>query len=241
MRRQSEKTFEKVGLVIMIMFWVCALVALSEAARADELKPAPQPQQQVAAPQKAAQKKSAPVRKTVVAPRTPAQAQPQSSDQEQVTLTRFILVSISDRQLALVDNGQVVKLYKVAVGKDGTPSPEGSFSVVKRTENPAYFHEGKVIPPGKDNPVGTRWIGLSMKGYGIHGTNAPRSIGKAASHGCIRMSRKDVEELFALIKIGDTVEIRNGGEELVAQVFHPETLVAGNSDETPSSADAGQE
>jgi lipoprotein-anchoring transpeptidase ErfK/SrfK len=239
MRRQSEKTFEKLGLVIMIMFWVFALVALSEAARAGELKPATQ-QQQVAAPQKATQKKNSAIRKASLTAKNPAQAHTQSSDQEQITLTRFVLVSVADRQLALIDNGEVVKLYKVAVGKDSTPSPEGSFSVVKRTENPTYFHEGKVIPPGKDNPVGTRWIGLSMKGYGIHGTNAPRSIGKAASHGCIRMSKKDVEELFTLIKVGDTVVIRNGGDELVAQVFHPETLVANNSDETPS-ADAGQE
>ena len=64
-----------------------------------------------------------------------------------------------------------------------------------------------VIPPGKANPLGTRWIGLSRKGYGIHGTNNPRSIGRRASHGCIRMRNRDVEELFEMVAVGDRVEI----------------------------------
>ena len=51
-------------------------------------------------------------------------------------------------------------------------------------------------------------MGLDTKGYGIHGTNAPKSIGKAASHGCIRMAKRDLEELFSMVKAGDAVEIR---------------------------------
>jgi lipoprotein-anchoring transpeptidase ErfK/SrfK len=105
------------------------------------------------------------------------------------------------------------------VGKASTPSPEGEFTVITRTEDPTYYHEGKVIPPGKNNPLGTRWMGLNLKGYGIHGTNAPKSIGKAASHGCIRMAKKDLEELFTLVKVGDGVTIRGERDELVAQVF----------------------
>jgi lipoprotein-anchoring transpeptidase ErfK/SrfK len=64
-----------------------------------------------------------------------------------------------------------------------------------------------VVPPGKWNPLGTRWLGLSRKGYGIHGTNAPKSIGKAASHGCIRLRNSDIEELFDLVSVGDAVEL----------------------------------
>src|SRR3954469_20246250 len=100
---------------------------------------------------------------------------------------RQVLVSIPDRQLALIEDGRVLKIYSVAVGADVSPSPEGDFTVVTRLENPTYYKPGTVIPAGKDNPLGTRWMGLSKKGFGIHGTNLPASIGKAASHGCIRM------------------------------------------------------
>jgi hypothetical protein len=88
-----------------------------------------------------------------------------------------------------------------------------------RVENPTYYHEGQVILPGPANPVGTRWIGLDKKGYGIHGTNLPRSIGKAASHGCIRMRRRDLEELFAQVRGGDQVEIVGERNDETAAIF----------------------
>jgi hypothetical protein len=80
-----------------------------------------------------------------------------------------------------------------------------------------------VIPAGKDNPVGTRWVGLTLKGYGIHGTNAPGSIGRAASHGCIRLRNRDVERLFTMLRIGDRVQIRGERDEQVARVFGGQT------------------
>jgi lipoprotein-anchoring transpeptidase ErfK/SrfK len=86
-----------------------------------------------------------------------------------------------------------------------------------------------VIPAGKDNPVGTRWLGLSQKGYGIHGTNVPRSIGRAASHGCIRLRNRDMERLFSMLRIGDVVQIRGERDEQVAEIFGTkggETVVA---------------
>jgi len=76
-----------------------------------------------------------------------------------------------------------------------------------------------VIPPGPENPVGNRWMGLSVAGYGIHGTNAPRSIGKAVSHGCIRMGQRDLDKLFAQVKVGDTVEIVAERNEETAAIF----------------------
>jgi hypothetical protein len=76
-----------------------------------------------------------------------------------------------------------------------------------------------VVPPGPHNPLGTRWMGLSEKGYGIHGTNVSRSIGKAASHGCIRMAQPDLEELFSQTRVGDTVLILGERDELTAQIF----------------------
>jgi len=67
--------------------------------------------------------------------------------------------------------------------------------------------------------VGTRWIGLNQKGYGIHGTNAPKSVGHAASHGCIRLRNRDVERLFTMLRVGDAVEIHGERDEQVAEVF----------------------
>jgi len=132
---------------------------------------------------------------------------------------RRILVSIPDRKLALLQDGKVVRLYRVAVGKRTTPSPVGEFQIVARVSNPTYFHKGVVIPPGRNNPVGTRWMGLSVKRYGIHGTNQPNSIGKAASSGCIRMGKQDLEELFTLVEVGDTVQIRSERDEQIAAIF----------------------
>ena len=120
---------------------------------------------------------------------------------------RRIIVSIPDRKLALLEDGRILKIYPVAVGASVSPSPTGEFKVINRVVGPAYYHEGKVTKPGKNNPLGNRWMGLSKKSYGIHGTNVPASIGKAASHGCIRMGKRDVEELFELVRVGDTVEI----------------------------------
>jgi len=131
----------------------------------------------------------------------------------------FVLVSIPDRKLALLEDGNVVRIYRVAVGKASTPSPTGTFKVVNRVTNPTYYHKGQVVAAGKGNPVGTRWMGLSAKGYGIHGTNQPNSIGKAASTGCIRMGKRDLEELFELVTVGDPVEIRGERDEQVAQIF----------------------
>jgi L,D-transpeptidase ErfK/SrfK len=137
----------------------------------------------------------------------------------QVNDRRLLLISLPDRQLALIEDGQVKKVYSVAVGKETTPSPTGSFRIVARLTDPTYYHEGKVIAPGPGNPLGNRWMGLDRKGYGIHGTNAPHSIGKSASHGCIRMAKRDLEELFAMVKVGDTVEIRGERDAETAAVF----------------------
>jgi lipoprotein-anchoring transpeptidase ErfK/SrfK len=132
---------------------------------------------------------------------------------------RTIVVSLEDRKLALIENGQVKKVYPVAVGKPSTPSPVGTFTIERRIVNPTYHHNGKTVPPGPGNPVGTRWMGLSIQGYGIHGTNEPRSIGKAASHGCIRMAKADLEEFFELVAVGDTVELVGKRNEETAQLF----------------------
>jgi hypothetical protein len=132
---------------------------------------------------------------------------------------RLIVVSLEDRKLALLEDGQVKKVYPVAVGKPSSPSPEGTFTIERRVANPTYKHNGKVVPPGPGNPVGSRWMGLSIHGYGIHGTNEPRSIGKASSHGCIRMAKADLEELYPQLHVGDTVVLIGQRNAQTARLF----------------------
>jgi L,D-transpeptidase ErfK/SrfK len=147
----------------------------------------------------------------------PSSAQTASPSSDRVR--RIVLVSIPDRKLAVIDEGNIVATFSVAVGAAVSPSPTGEFQIVSRVANPTYYRPGTVIPSGKDNPVGTRWVGLSQKGYGIHGTNAPRSVGHAASHGCIRLRNRDMERLFTMVRVGDVVEIHGERDERVAQVL----------------------
>jgi len=158
---------------------------------------------------------------------------------------RQIVISIADRQLAVVENGQVLKMYTIAVGSQRTPSPDGDFVIINHAKDPTYRHADKEIAPGKDNPLGTRWMGLSLKGYGIHGTNVQNSIGKAASHGCFRMRKQDVEELYTMVQVGDTVMVRRERDPMIAKVFAAPTsaqpavtlaAAATNSEVAPAAA-----
>jgi lipoprotein-anchoring transpeptidase ErfK/SrfK len=139
---------------------------------------------------------------------------------------REIIVSLEDHKLALLENGEVKKLYTVAVGKPSTPSPDGTFTIQRRVKNPTYHHDGKTVPPGPNNPVGTRWMGLSKSGYGIHGTNEPKSIGRAASHGCIRMAKADLEEFYEMVALGDTVRLVPRRDDETARLFGPAEMTA---------------
>jgi lipoprotein-anchoring transpeptidase ErfK/SrfK len=105
-----------------------------------------------------------------------------------------IVIRTKERKLELYRAGTLVKTYPVAVGKPWTPTPKGNFIVINKAVNPG-------------GPFGSRWMGISSPHIGIHGTNNPASIGKAASNGCIRMQNKDVEEVFKLIGIGTPVKI----------------------------------
>src|SRR5215475_11494069 len=139
---------------------------------------------------------------------------------------RQVVVSVPDRKLVVMENGAVLRVFSVAVGADVSPSPTGTFEIVTRLTDPSYYHAGVVIPAAADNPLGPRWVGLSKKGYGIHGTNMPGSIGKAASHGCIRMRNRDIVQFFAMVSVGDTVEIHGQRDEEIAEIF------GGEADET---------
>jgi lipoprotein-anchoring transpeptidase ErfK/SrfK len=142
----------------------------------------------------------------------------------------MVLVSIPDRKLAVIEDGRVLAYFPVAVGAAVSPSPLGEFEIVRRVANPTYYHDGVMIPAGSDNPVGTRWMALNVKGYGIHGTNMPRSIGHASSHGCIRLRNRDVEKLYAMLRVGDIVRIQAERNQEIATVFggSPEVVAVVN-------------
>ena len=133
--------------------------------------------------------------------------------------TRRVIVSIPDRKLAVVEDNQILDMFSVAVGAPSTPSPIGTFTIVNRIPHPTYYHPGRVVKPGPRNPLGTRWLGLSRKGYGIHGTDQPNSIGYAQSTGCIRLRNADVERLFERVRAGDVVELHAERSPEFAQLF----------------------
>ena len=116
--------------------------------------------------------------------------------------------------LTLWDGTKRVRRFRVATGRSQYPTPSGIFAVVDMQQNPWWrppssdWARGlKPIPPGPGNPLGTRWMGLSAPGVGIHGTPDAASIGYSASHGCIRMPIPDAEWLFTRVRIGTPVAI----------------------------------
>lgn len=130
---------------------------------------------------------------------------------------KWITINRTKRILTLYNYKTVVKKYPVAIGKDTTATPQGKFKIVVKARNPMWTGGGFAEPVqggSPQNPLGYRWIGLSLgKGYkyGIHGNNSPYSIGRDVSRGCIRMINSDVNELYEIVKKGTTVWI--GDEE----------------------------
>jgi len=117
-----------------------------------------------------------------------------------------IYVDISLCRATLFVEGEPVKTWPVAVGKPSTPSPPGAYKIIRLKEDPIWSWEGRRYPPGDpDNGLGTRWVGINLPTYGMHGTNEPDSIGSAVSHGCVRSSNADIEEVFEHLSLGDTV------------------------------------
>jgi len=109
-----------------------------------------------------------------------------------------IVVEKSKFTLTVYMGDKYFKSYRVGLGKQDS-TPEGTYKVEDKIKNPDWFRPGKVVRFGDPgNPLGTRWIKFS-KGYGIHGTSEPETIGVQASEGCVRMLNKEVEELFDLI------------------------------------------
>lgn len=118
---------------------------------------------------------------------------------------------------------QVVKTYPIGIGRVGWETPLGAASVVAKAVNPSWYVPASVrrehaemgnplpsvVPPGPDNPLGTRVLKLDMPGYLIHGTNQPYGVGMRVSHGCVRLYPENIEFLYELVAVGEPVLIIN--------------------------------
>jgi lipoprotein-anchoring transpeptidase ErfK/SrfK len=132
-------------------------------------------------------------------------------------LGKTIIIRVSQNKLYLYDGLKLEKKYSVATGQlDQYPTPMGHWEIVNKRINPTWVNPAKdtwgkdepdFIPPGPDNPLGTRALDLNAPGIRIHGTPADSSIGSYASHGCIRMHIPESEELFGLVDVGTPVII----------------------------------
>jgi L,D-transpeptidase ErfK/SrfK len=128
-----------------------------------------------------------------------------------------ILVNLPQRMLFYYKDGKLVTSYPVAVGKPDWETPTGSFSVISKHKNPAWVvpkdiqdemeEEGREVQtrvePGPNNPLGNYWIGTSIRGIGIHATNAPASIYSYHTHGCVRLDPDNIKDLFRRVSKGE--------------------------------------
>ena len=130
------------------------------------------------------------------------------------TFGPVIVIRRGSNRLYLYRGMRFWRLFAVATGQNTYPTPLGRFQIVVKWRNPWWYPPDspwaagqKPVPPGPDNPLGTRWMGLSAPGVGIHGTPNDGSIGYLVSHGCIRMHIAEAEWLFVRVRIGTPVYI----------------------------------
>lgn len=132
-------------------------------------------------------------------------------------VTRIIADKARKQVRAYDANGKLVAAYPATIGSSDTPSPSGDVTIERVALNPGYTYNPKInfkqgdndqvlqVPPGPNGPVGTVWIALSKPTYGIHGTPEPSAIGKTQSHGCVRLTNWDAEELAGMVTPGVSV------------------------------------
>jgi len=121
--------------------------------------------------------------------------------------TFSVFVDKSENILDLKLNETTLKTYRVATGKNNS-TPVGSYVIKNKLVDPTWYSEGAVVPPDSpENILGTRWMGFDLRGYGIHGTTIPQSIGTQDTAGCVRMFNHEVEELYSLLPVGSKVTI----------------------------------
>jgi lipoprotein-anchoring transpeptidase ErfK/SrfK len=118
------------------------------------------------------------------------------------------------RRVFVFEGDTQIASYPVAIGKKGWETPIGTWRINDKIENPAWtnFLTGRVVPPGRSNPLGNRWIGYykDARGeIGFHPTRNLGSVGQPVSHGCNRMFEADAKKLFDRVNVGDEVRVVN--------------------------------
>jgi len=124
----------------------------------------------------------------------------------------WLKINLTERRVYVYRENQVKTSFPIAIGKPGWETPTGRFKILQMVRNPAWQHpwNGKIFPPGPENPLGVRWIGFWTDGkntIGFHGTPNEGVMGQAVSHGCVRMRNRDVVSLFELVKVGTSVVV----------------------------------
>jgi L,D-transpeptidase ErfK/SrfK len=135
----------------------------------------------------------------------------------EATIGRAILISLAQRKLYLYNGAGLESVFRCAIGMRRYPTPRGEFTVIGKRVMPSWNNPGsrwarrmpRYIKPGPRNPLGTRALYLSASGIRIHGTPQASSIGRAASHGCVRMLRKNIERMYPLVPVGTHVFVVN--------------------------------
>jgi len=143
------------------------------------------------------------------------ETRPVAAARTQRTFGSVVVIERDTNTLRLFDGVRLVRRFPVATGQAIYPTPAGTFHIVTKQRDPWWYPptydswaQGlRPVPPGPGNPLGTRWMGLSTPGVGIHGTDAESSIGYSLSHGCIRMHVPDAEWLFERVRVGTPVVI----------------------------------
>jgi len=132
---------------------------------------------------------------------------------------RIVYIDTKERFLLIYDNGQLVAEFPITPGSTKLPAPIGVWKIVGIATLPVFRHDegilnygvksdtAFILPAGPNNPVGILWMGLSKPHVGIHGTNQPETIGRAASHGCIRTANWDAARVKELVTVGNVVSI----------------------------------
>jgi lipoprotein-anchoring transpeptidase ErfK/SrfK len=124
-----------------------------------------------------------------------------------------LVIKLKDRRVYVYQGDQMKTSYPIAIGKAGWETPTGTFEVRQMIQNPSWEHPwtGEVVPPGPENPLGSRWISFWTDGrnqIGFHGTPNEDLVGQAVSHGCIRMRNQDVQALFEQVTVGTPVTVQ---------------------------------
>jgi L,D-transpeptidase ErfK/SrfK len=161
-------------------------------------------------------------------PATVLPSRPQALGRPDAVGRRELVLDRRHRHLLVLEGGRELRRFPVAVGRPGWETPVGRFQVIELVENPVWEHPatGQRVPPGPRNPLGSRWIGFyrdchGRRGFngseqlvvhgcvsaGFHGTPNRETVGRAASHGCVRLFDEHVRELFSLVQMGTPVTV----------------------------------